>query len=80
MSDWSKALSRFQGGGAADGETASGNRGLQIEEPLIFEQGADGRTGRLREFGSRIQRNRNCRCALPFVAPTCRSHSPHRPD
>ena len=24
--------------------TFSGNKGLQIEEPLIFEQGAEGRT------------------------------------
>ncbi len=44
MSDWSKALSRFQAAGAGT-DTTSGNRGLQIEEPLIFEQGADGRTG-----------------------------------
>ncbi|BBK34836.1 glycine dehydrogenase subunit 2 [Stella humosa] len=44
MSDWSKALSRFQAAGAGT-DTTSGNRGLQIEEPLIFEQGAEGRTG-----------------------------------
>jgi glycine dehydrogenase subunit 2 len=44
MSDWSKALSSFEG--AAEGmPTMTGNLGLQLEEPLIFEQGEDGRTG-----------------------------------
>jgi glycine dehydrogenase subunit 2 len=44
MSEWSQAIGKFV---AAKGavETVSGNRGLQIEEPLIFEQGQDGRTG-----------------------------------
>jgi glycine dehydrogenase subunit 2 len=39
MSDWSKAVSGF--GPAA----AVAHRGLSMEEPLIFEQGQDGRTG-----------------------------------
>ncbi|MBM3573079.1 MAG: aminomethyl-transferring glycine dehydrogenase subunit GcvPB, partial [Alphaproteobacteria bacterium] len=44
MSDWSKAVSGFAGApGSVD--TTSGNRGLQIEEALIFEQGQDGRCG-----------------------------------
>jgi glycine dehydrogenase subunit 2 len=46
MNDWSQALSarpaRDEGGRI---ETISGNRGLQIEEPLIFEQDAPGRSG-----------------------------------
>ena len=33
------------GPAAGPGATISGNRGLQIEEPLIFEQDKDGRTG-----------------------------------
>ncbi|MGE0717255.1 MAG: aminomethyl-transferring glycine dehydrogenase subunit GcvPB, partial [Alphaproteobacteria bacterium] len=44
MSDWSKALAGFAADGKGPG-TISGNRGLQIEEPLIFEQDAEGRTG-----------------------------------
>jgi glycine dehydrogenase subunit 2 len=44
MSDWSKAASGFTGARGSVG-TISGNRGLQIEEPLIFEQGQDGRSG-----------------------------------
>jgi hypothetical protein len=45
MSDWSKALSSFEGGPAENMPTMTGNRGLMLEEPLIFEQGEDGRTG-----------------------------------
>ncbi len=33
------------GAGAAGGETVLGNRGLQLEEGLIFEQNSDGATG-----------------------------------
>jgi glycine dehydrogenase subunit 2 len=44
MSDWSKALAGFTSAPRA-GETHSGNRGLQIEEPLLFEQDAPGRSG-----------------------------------
>ena len=44
MSDWSQAVSQFRGDGKAS-STVSGNRGLQIEEPLLFEQDAPGRTG-----------------------------------
>jgi glycine dehydrogenase subunit 2 len=44
MSDWSQAVSQFRGDGKAS-PTVSGNRGLQIEEPLLFEQDAPGRTG-----------------------------------
>ena len=41
MSDWSKALSGFSAGDGAVG----GDRGLHLEEPLIFEIGRDGKTG-----------------------------------
>ena len=44
MSGWSRALSGFKATPKA-GETYSGNRGLQIEESLIFEQDAAGRCG-----------------------------------
>ncbi|MDM7944888.1 MAG: aminomethyl-transferring glycine dehydrogenase subunit GcvPB [Oceanibaculum nanhaiense] len=44
MSDWSKALSSFEGA-AENMPTMTGNLGLQLEEPLIFEQGQEGRTG-----------------------------------
>ncbi len=44
MSEWSKALGGFEAG-AQGSPTLSGNRGLQIEEKLIFEQDAAGRTG-----------------------------------
>ena len=44
MSEWSQALSGLaRETGAAD--TFSGNRGLQLEEPLLFEQDAQGRCG-----------------------------------
>ncbi len=42
MSDWSKAVSA---GFKADGTGPTGSRGLQMEEALIFEQDAPGRTG-----------------------------------
>ncbi|HEY1300474.1 MAG TPA: aminomethyl-transferring glycine dehydrogenase subunit GcvPB, partial [Stellaceae bacterium] len=46
MSEWSRALSaRPSERAAAPPETFSGNRGLEIEEPLIFEQDAPGRCG-----------------------------------
>ncbi len=44
MSEWSKALSGFAPE-AAETATFSGNRGLQLEDPLLFEQDAPGRTG-----------------------------------
>jgi len=44
MSDWSQAVSQFRGDAKAS-LTVSGNRGLQIEEPLLFEQDAPGRAG-----------------------------------
>jgi glycine dehydrogenase subunit 2 len=44
MSDWSQALSGFTAT-PKQGETFSGNRGLQIEEALLFEQDAAGRCG-----------------------------------
>jgi glycine dehydrogenase subunit 2 len=44
MSGWSQALSGFKAA-PKPGETHSGNRGLQIEEPLLFEQDAPGRCG-----------------------------------
>jgi len=39
MSDWSKAVSGFKSEGK-EGPTMSGSRGLQEEEPLLFEQDA----------------------------------------
>jgi glycine dehydrogenase subunit 2 len=44
MSEWSKAVSGFTRAGAAE-RTLSGNRGLEIEDPLLFEQDAPGRSG-----------------------------------
>jgi len=44
MSEWGQAVSAFQSGGTAS-PTISGNRGLQVEESLLFEQDAPGRTG-----------------------------------
>jgi glycine cleavage system P protein (glycine dehydrogenase) subunit 2 len=44
MSEWSKALSGFESS-AKENPTISGNRGLQIEEDLIFERDAPGRSG-----------------------------------
>jgi glycine dehydrogenase subunit 2 len=48
MSEWSQALSGFARDPAAaaqSGASLSGNRGLQLEEPLLFEQDAPGRSG-----------------------------------
>ena len=47
MNEWSQALSARPAAGEDAGriETVSGNRGLQIEEPLIFEQDKPGRCG-----------------------------------
>jgi len=44
MSDWSQAISAHKGD-AKPGTTMSGSRGLQEEEPLLFEQDAPGRCG-----------------------------------
>jgi glycine dehydrogenase subunit 2 len=44
MTSWSKALGVFKAE-AETGETHSGNRGLQIEEALLFERDAAGRSG-----------------------------------
>jgi glycine dehydrogenase subunit 2 len=45
MSDWSRALSTPPSGKTPAIATVSGNRGLQIEEPLLFEQDVPGRSG-----------------------------------
>jgi glycine cleavage system P protein (glycine dehydrogenase) subunit 2 len=46
MNDWSRAASAYSiGSMAGPVETFSGNRGLQIEEPLIFEQDSPGLCG-----------------------------------
>src|SRR5260370_3525554 len=45
MSEWSQALSAPMAAGAAPVPTISGNRGLQIEEPLLFEQDSPGHCG-----------------------------------
>jgi glycine dehydrogenase subunit 2 len=45
MNEWSKALSERAAGPGSGAATISGNRGLQIEEPLLFEQDAPGRCG-----------------------------------
>ncbi len=44
MSEWSKALSGFARDAAAE-PTISGNRGLRLEDPLLFEQDEPGRCG-----------------------------------
>ncbi len=44
MTGWSQALSRHPTG-SAEAETFTGNRGLQIEEPLLFEQDSPGHCG-----------------------------------
>jgi len=44
MSEWSQAVGAF-GRQAAAAETISGNRGLMIEEPLLFERDQPGRSG-----------------------------------
>src|SRR5579864_9773398 len=45
MSDWSRALSGHPAIPAEPALTISGNRGLQIEEPLLFEQDSPGHCG-----------------------------------
>jgi glycine dehydrogenase subunit 2 len=44
MSEWSKALSGFARDAAPEA-TISGNRGLRLEDPLLFEQDEPGRCG-----------------------------------
>jgi len=45
MSEWSQALSMHPAAEARPVQTISGNRGLQIEEPLLFEQDSPGHCG-----------------------------------
>ena len=45
MNDWSRAVSAHHVDAAASVETVTGNRGLQIEEGLIFEQDSPGHCG-----------------------------------
>ncbi|MBV9858727.1 MAG: aminomethyl-transferring glycine dehydrogenase subunit GcvPB [Alphaproteobacteria bacterium] len=46
MNEWSQALRARAGAGSPQGpDTYSGNRALQIEEPLLFEQDGPGRCG-----------------------------------
>src|SRR5690348_14351371 len=46
MNEWSQALSGHPSAGDAKPvQTISGNRGLQIEEPLLFEQNSPGHCG-----------------------------------
>jgi glycine dehydrogenase subunit 2 len=46
MNEWSQALSGHPSAGDANPvQTISGNRGLQIEEPLLFEQDSPGHCG-----------------------------------
>ncbi|HTV91006.1 MAG TPA: aminomethyl-transferring glycine dehydrogenase subunit GcvPB [Stellaceae bacterium] len=45
MNDWSQAVSAHPAAAPPEIQTISGNRGLQIEEPLIFEQDSPGRCG-----------------------------------
>src|SRR5215469_5984995 len=58
MSDWSRAVSARRVGDAAPLETTTGNRGLQLEEELIFEQDSPGHCGvdlpEPAPFGSRL--------------------------
>ena len=44
MTGWSKALSGFERA-PQEARTISGNQGLQLEDPLLFEQDAEGRCG-----------------------------------
>ncbi len=44
MSEWSKAISGFARDAAPEA-TISGNRGLRLEDPLLFEQDEPGRSG-----------------------------------
>jgi glycine dehydrogenase subunit 2 len=44
MSDWSQAVSRFTTG-AGNTKTHSGHRGLQVEEPVLFERDSPGCCG-----------------------------------
>jgi glycine dehydrogenase subunit 2 len=45
MSDWSRALSAHPSAAPAETPSFSGNRGLQIEEKLLFEQDSPGHCG-----------------------------------
>jgi glycine dehydrogenase subunit 2 len=45
MSEWSRALSAHPTPDAEAAPTISGNRGLQLEEPLLFEQDSPGHCG-----------------------------------
>src|SRR5437763_99499 len=45
MNDWSQALRRHPATGGEAAATITGNRGLQIEEPLLFEQDSPGKCG-----------------------------------
>ena len=45
MNDWSRAISAHEPDTSASFETVTGNRGLQIEEALIFEQDSPGHCG-----------------------------------
>jgi glycine dehydrogenase subunit 2 len=45
MTDWSRALSAHPAPDTALAQTISGNRGLQIEEKLLFEQDSPGHCG-----------------------------------
>ena len=46
MNDWSRAVSNRPDQALPDGmKTITGNRGLQIEEKLVFEQDSPGRCG-----------------------------------
>jgi glycine dehydrogenase subunit 2 len=45
MTGWSQALSAHSGSAGGELQTFTGNRGLQLEEPLIFEQDSPGHCG-----------------------------------
>jgi glycine dehydrogenase subunit 2 len=45
MTGWSQALSAHPGSAGGELPTFTGNRGLQLEEPLIFEQDSPGHCG-----------------------------------
>ena len=45
MSEWSQALSAHPAPAGSLVDTISGNRGLQIEESLLFEQDSPGHCG-----------------------------------
>ena len=84
MNDWSRAAStRSIASAPAAGETFSGNRGLQIEEKLIFEQDSPGHCGvdlpEPAPFASAARRARAARPDRPAGAQRAAGGAPLHP-